>query len=149
MPQLIEHHAWEPGPRPRVLVEAATWSVRQHLTTILERAGYDAASCPGPEGASQRCNLAAGEGCSAAEGCDVVVHALASWDPRNLEALRALRNRLPETPVVVETPAIVAARLPDELEGCVVVPPPLRAGALLDAVAEALGGAGSSEDDDG
>lgn len=149
MPELIEHHTWAPGPRLRVLVEAATWSTREQLTTILRRAGHDAAACPGPEGASQRCSLAAGHGCGAAEGCDVVVHALASWDPRNLEALRALRARLPDTPVVVETPAIVAARLPEELEGCIVVEPPLRTGTLLAAVERAVAGAGSTDGDDG
>lgn len=139
MPRLIHDHEWAGGARARVLVEATEWGDRELISTILRREGYATVACPGPEGAGQRCSLAAGAGCGAAESADVVVHALRSSDARNREALRALRERLPETPVVVEVPKAVLEHRPREYEGCVVVDAPLSGPALLDAVARALG----------
>ena len=75
MPELIQYHQWQPGERPRVLVEAVEWGTREHAAAVLREHGYDAVTCPGPEGAGQRCRLAAGEGCSAVEGVDVYEHA--------------------------------------------------------------------------
>lgn len=139
MPELIQDHEWEPGARPRVLVEAVEWGTREHAAAVLRNHGYDTVTCPGPEGAGQRCRLAAGEGCSAAEGVDVVVHALRPWDPRNVEALRALRRRLPGLRVVVEVAAPDVARQNLDLEGCVVLEAPASAAGLVAAVDRALG----------
>lgn len=139
MPEFIHRHEWAEGSRTRVLVEAAEWRAREQLTTVLREPGYDTLSCPGPEGAGQRCPLAAGDGCRAAEEVDVVVHALHPSDLRNVEALRALRHRLPEVPVVVEASAPDAERRSVELEGCVVVEAPASPAALLEAVSRALG----------
>lgn len=139
MPELIQDHEWEPGAGPRVLVEALEWGRREHAAAVLREHGYETVTCPGPEGAGQRCRLAAGEGCSAAEGVDVVVHALRPWDPRNVEALRALRRRLPDLGVVVEVSAPEAARQRVDLEGCVVLAAPASPAELLEAVARAVG----------
>lgn len=139
MPELIQDHQWEPGARPRVLVEAVEWGTREHAAAALRDHGYDTVTCPGPEGAGQRCRLAAGDGCSAAEGVDVVVHALRPWDPRNVEALRALRRRLPDLRVVVEVAAPDVARQKLDLEGCVVLEAPASAAGLVAAVGRALG----------
>ena len=68
----------------------------------------------------------------------MVVHALRPSDLRNVEALRALRHRLPAVPVVVEVPPPDVGRRATELEGCVVIEAPASPGALLDAVARAL-----------
>lgn len=138
MPELIQDHEWGPGARPRVLVEAVEWGTREHAAAVLRERGYDAVTCPGPEGAGQRCRLAAGEGCSAVEGVDVVVHSLRPWDPRNIEALRALRRRVPPGRVIVEVAAPEAARRKVDLEGCVVLEAPASATQLLEAVARAL-----------
>ena len=139
MPDLIHGHEWGEASRPRVLVEAAEWGAREHLSSVLRQEGYETVTCPGPEGAGQRCHLAAGDGCTAAEHADVVVHALRPSDLRNVEALRALRQRLPEVPVVVEASPPDVRRRAAELEGCVVVPAPASPDALLDAVSRALG----------
>lgn len=139
MPELIQGHEWAGGSRTRVLVEATEWRHREQVSTILREEGYETVTCPGPEGAGQRCRLAAGEGCRAAEEVHVVVHALRPWDPRNVEALRALRSRLPMLPVVVEASGPEVQRRGVELEGCVVVDAPASRRALLDAVARALG----------
>lgn len=142
MPGLVGEQAWAGGGQTRVLVEATEWGDRELISTVLRRAGYATAGCPGPEGSGQRCTLAAGQGCGAAEQADVVVHALRRSDHRNLEALRALRQRLPGTPVVVEVPRSLVDRHPDDYDGCVVVDPPLTEAALLAAVAAALAGGG-------
>lgn len=149
MPGLVGEHAWAGGGQARVLVEATEWGDRELISTVLRRAGYTTACCPGPEGSGQRCTLAAGQGCGAAEQADVVVHALRRSDHRNLEALRALRQRLPGTPVVVEVPQSLVERHPDDYDGCVVVDPPLTEAALLAAITAALeggGGAGARSD---
>ncbi len=46
---------------------------------------------------------------------------------------------MPNPPLVVEVPARVVERNPDDYEGCIVVPSPMTPAALLSAVAEALG----------
>lgn len=143
MPELIQGHEWVQGPRTRVLIEATEWYHRERVASVLRAEGYDTVACPGPEGAGQRCRLAAGEGCVAAEQADVVVHALGPWDRRNVEALRALRSRLPDLPIVVE--ARGARRDRTELEGCVVVEAPASGPALLDAVSRALAGGGGKD----
>ena len=140
MPDLIREHTWGTEGLQRVLIEAAEWGTREHIASILRDEGYETVSCPGPEGSGQRCTLASGHGCGVAEEVHVVVHALRSWDLRNVEALRALRRRLPATPVVVETPAAEAARRKDELAGCIVIESPYSAPDLVAAVAQALEG---------
>jgi len=139
VPDLIQHPDWAPGEQPRVLVEASEWADRQVIEQMLRSQGYATVACPGPEGAGQRCSLAAGVGCRAAEEADVVVHALRPSDARNREALLALRQRLPGTPVVVEVPRAVAEERARDYEGCVVVHTPVTGPTLLAAVAEALG----------
>ena len=143
MPGLVGEHEWSDGGPARVLVEATEWGDRELISTVLRRAGYTTAGCPGPEGSGQRCTLAAGQGCGAAEEADVVVHALRRSDHRNLEALRALRQRLPGTPVVVEVPRSLVDRHPDDYDGCIVLEPPLTESTLLEAVAAALTERGS------
>jgi CheY-like chemotaxis protein len=140
MPDLIRDHVWASDEHPRVLIEATEWGTRAQIASILRDEGYETVACPGPEGSGQRCSLAAGHGCGAAEEVDVVVHALRSWDPRNLEALRALRQRLPTTPVVVEVPPAERARREIELAGCVVLDAPFTPASLVAAVAHATAG---------
>lgn len=141
MPELLDHQRWEGGQGPRVLVEAAEWGARATIESELRAAGYRTLSCAGPEGTGRRCPLASDQGCGAAEHADAVVYALRTTDARNLEVLRSLRSRLPNTPVVVEAPAPVVARHPEDFAGCTVVAPPLTQPGLLAAVAAALAGA--------
>lgn len=149
MPELVGSPEWPSGIRGRVLVEATEWGAREMISGILQREGYATVACPGPEGAGQRCSLAAGHGCGAAEAADVVVHALRSTDARNREALRALRQRLPDTPVVVEAPRLVAERLAADYERCIVIDAPLTAPSLLDAVDRALRSVAGEPEPDG
>jgi DNA-binding NtrC family response regulator len=142
MPDLLTHDDWPGGTRARVLVEATEWTVRETIEVILQGAGYRTLSCAGPEGSGQRCGLASDQGCPAAMTADLVVHALRVCDARNLEALRALRRRRPEMPVVVEASAAVAVQRADDFAGCSVIEAPLTAEALLEAVEDALSDAG-------
>lgn len=137
MPDLIGEANWgEPG-GARVLIEATDWSAREALALTLAQEGFRPLSCPGPGGADARCSLAAGAGCPAAEQADVIVHALGAGDPRNREVLSALRRQLPQIPVIVEVPEPVARSRPEAYEGCVVIPAPMSATALVEAVRRA------------
>lgn len=140
MPDLVHDPRWAGGTRGRILVETAEWGDRELISTVLRRAGFATVACPGPAGAGQRCSLAAGNGCQAAVEADVVVHALRSCDARNLEALRALRQQLPDTPVIVEASEHVARQLADDYEGCIVLEAPLSAAAVVTAVEQVLPG---------
>lgn len=140
MPELIRDHKWSTKSQPRVLIEAVEWGTREHIAAVLRDEGYETVGCPGPEGSGERCSLAAGHGCGAAEEADVVVHALRSWDLRNVEALRALRRRLPATPVVVEASSAEVVQREDELAGCIVISAPYSTPDLVAAVALALEG---------
>lgn len=138
MAELIGEPDWGTQDGPRVLVEAADWSSRHTMERVLVNAGYRTVSCPGPSGAGARCNLAAGQGCEAAEQADVVVHALHPGDERNAEALLALRRRVAGTPLIVEVAEPIVRTRPDRYEGCVVMPAPMTPTMLLDAVARVV-----------
>ena len=135
MPELIHDHVWQSEDQPRVLIEATEWATREQIASILPRRGLRHRRLSGARGVRATVTLAAGHGCGVAEEADVVVHALRSWDPRNLEALRALRRRLPATPVVVEVPAAERVRREQELIGCVVIEAPYTPPDLVAAVA--------------
>lgn len=135
MVDFIGDPQWGDPARGRVLVEAAEWSERQALESTLRRAGYATACCPGPTGADGRCPLASGHDCVAAREADVVVHALRPSDQRNREALLALRRER-TTAVIVEVAEPVVRARPDDYEGVTVVPYPMSATELLDAVEE-------------
>jgi len=121
----------------RVLIEAGDWAQQETLARILRDAGYRTASCDGPE-AGNRCSLVAGSGCSACLEADAVVHSLRHSEPRNREVLLGIRERFPDLPLVVEVPGPRVDRYPDDFVGCIVIPQPMTASHLLDAVAEAL-----------
>jgi len=140
MPELLVHGDWSGGQRARVLVEAAEWGARETITSVLQGAGYATLACAGPEGTGHRCTLATEVGCPASAQADVVVHALRTSDPRNLEALRALRRLRPDTPVVVEASPAVAAKRVEDFAGCVVIDAPSTPEDLLAAVDRALAG---------
>lgn len=138
MPELVGEPEWTGERRGRVLIEAVEWHHRQSLSRFLESQGFEPVACPGPQGADERCALAT-HGCAAAEQADVIVHALGPSDLRNREALRALRNRAQETPVIVEVSQPVAERSAVEYEGCTVLHPPSSNWQLLAAIENALG----------
>lgn len=121
----------------RVLIESNDWAQQESLARILEGAGYATATCDGPE-AGMRCSLVVGSGCSACRDADVVVHVLRHSDARNREVLLEIRRRFPDLPLVVEVPGPRAERYPEDFAGCIVVPQPMTAQHLLDAVSMAL-----------
>ncbi len=139
MPELIREPGWGESPGRRVVIEAETWSHRQALSQLLNGAGYATAACPGPAGADERCPLVTGDGCPAVEEADAVVHALHPSDHRNRELLLAHRRRLGHTPLIVEVPARVAEKRPEDYEDCIVVHSPMKPAELLAALEQALG----------
>ena len=129
-------------PHPRAVVEAADPAKRHALVRVLADHGYSVRGCGGPEEADERCPLADGVDCVGVIGTDVVVHAMRHTDPRNREVLRRLRQRYPETPVVVEAPGPELDRHPEDFEGCHVVRQPITSASLLEAVGSACGEGG-------
>lgn len=75
--------------RPRVLLECAPEHSPGIVASVLERSGMDVVVCQGPVG-HERCPLAAGDGCSAVGGVDVVVNMLGSSTPEQREVLPAV-----------------------------------------------------------
>lgn len=121
-----------PG-HPRVLIEHADESTGMSLAAGLRQAGYGVAVCPGPA-QSERCPLAADDGCEAAHGADVVVAGLGLSRPQSREVLEALRARCAGTPLVVEVSPEEKEEWSDLLQGCEVVVSPVAPDELVAAV---------------
>ncbi len=136
---------WPVGARqaPRVLVEAADGAVRSAMQWLLEQDGYEVAACGGPEEfRAGACPLVETGRCSTAEGADVIVNSLGmecghgkTWD-----VLRAVRERVSDTPVVVEIAQPRVASHADELAGCRVAPFPMWPAELRAHVRAAVNG---------
>lgn len=126
-------------PHPRAVVEAADPTFRRVVQQVLTEHGYSVRTCGGPEADDEQCPLADGGHCIGVMGTDIVVHALRSGDPRNREVLRNLRQRYPETPIVVEVPGPEVDRHPEDYDGCVVVHQPVTRTRLLEAADTAWG----------
>ena len=129
---------------PRVLIEATDFAKQAAFANILKDRGYSVQTCGGPEATDDRCPLVESDHCDGAARADLVVHSMRQHDPRNREVLQKILERFPETPVVVEAPAPLVERRPDDYAGCTVVFQPMTRATLLDAVEAALGGASVS-----
>ncbi|MBI2168884.1 MAG: hypothetical protein HYU28_05205 [Actinobacteria bacterium] len=93
------HH----GDRPRVLVEDPHGALRDADFSAFLNAGFEVALCTGPDSESE-CPLVASGECGLVDAADVVLFGLGTTDERTRSILRSLRQRFPETPVVVEVP---------------------------------------------
>lgn len=135
MSRVIQPPDWGQTPgRPRVLVEACEWDLREHLRKRLTDHGYAVISCDGPEGSDDQCALVANGRCHAAKGADVIVHLLRHSDPRNRNVLVRLQRAYPGTPVVVDTPAPRVEAWPEDFAGATVIEHPMQIGPLLEAL---------------
>lgn len=133
-----------PGERrqPRALVEdddgASQWAVAQ----IFERVGFEVACCDGPAAfRDHKCPMLKDGSCSLAAGADVIFNSLSLSMAENLELIGALRQHLPDTPLLVEVPRPRAEQLGDALDGCRLLAVPATASTIashaLAAIAEA------------
>jgi hypothetical protein len=138
MATTIQPPKWEQGEGPRILIEASEWAEREHLSRLLGAAGYQTASCPGPEGADQPCPLSMTGTCPAVDDADLVIHLLRHTDARNRHVLLSLRQHYGQLPLVVYAPDPTVQAFPEDFEGAVIIRPPLSSKAVLDSVEEAL-----------
>lgn len=122
----------------RVLVEATDGLTRDVVTRILSREGYAVAGCEGPEASDDPCPLTVGKDCPGLAGADVVVQVMRQTDPRTAEVLIEIKRHRPDLPVVVEVAAPTVDRSPELFEDCQILPQPMTAASLLDAVRMAL-----------
>jgi hypothetical protein len=121
---------------PRALVECQDAAVQDGLARALRESGYSVATCGGPETrASHTCPLVTEGRCGLVEDADVVVHALDSAAETHRTVLYAIRDRVPDTPVVVEVTA--ADRDDARAAGYETVRYPVSRQALLDALVAA------------
>lgn len=134
MATLVQDPGWEGDDRPHVLIEATEWGHRHALAQLLDRHGYATASCPGPEGADERCPLAARRECRATNEADVVIHTLRPTDQRNREVLLALQQQQPPVRVTAEVPEPAVKTRPGDYENCVVLPKPVMWEAIVHAL---------------
>lgn len=122
----------------RVLIEATDVAKRGVIERVLTDEGFAVQTCGGPEATDDRCPLASAGECSGVAGADVVVHAMRHSDPRNREVLLAIQRQYPEVPVVVEAPAPLVERYPEDFEFCHVVHQPVSSAELVAAVKAAV-----------
>lgn len=137
----VNPQPWPWVGQPRVLIEHPDETAGLALASILRRAGYAVAVCPGPE-REEHCPLTGPEGCAVAHGADVVVSSLGIGRPEAREVLRALRLRRPGTPLIVEVPPGENAEWQDVLEGCDLLPSPVVPEQLVASVQAALAESG-------
>lgn len=124
----------------RVLVEATDGLTRDVVTRILSREGYAVLGCEGPEASDDPCPLTVGMECAGVSGADVVVQVLRQTDPRTQEVLIEIKRHRADLPVVVEVAAPTVDRNPELFENCRILPQPMTAASLLEAVSLALAG---------
>lgn len=128
--------------RARVLIENADSGEAWVMQKLLTDAAYDVQTCGGPDCLKRhRCPLVTEEKCSLVEGADVVVHGLNLERPDQAAVLQAIRDRHPDTPVVVEVPTPIREKHANLLDGFTIVPMPATRETLIDAVRHALSGA--------
>jgi hypothetical protein len=127
--------------RPRALIEHADPAVAFDYVSVLRRAGYSVAICPGPSGSPdspERCALTTGEPCTLVDGADVVVSCLGVEAREKRAVLESLRRHHPDKPLVVEIAAGDFDRYEDLLAGAHVIVSPVEGGELLAAVNDAV-----------
>jgi DNA-binding NtrC family response regulator len=128
----------------RVLVENPDGAEQWALHSILAAAGHDVAVCVGPNRArGVRCPLVEDGRCALAEGADVVLSSLSLSQLESREVIRALRERLPATPVIVAAPPARATLYADTLEGCSIERPPLTVERVRNAISDATSSSSS------
>ena len=136
--------AWEAGTWgdrvgwARVLVEDSDGAEREACEHALRKAGYDVASCGGPEVMGHRyCPLVQTGECALVDGADVVYNNLRLGNPANRDVVRAHRNRA-RTPLVIEVPAPDITRYHPLLVTSTIVRAPARQNDVVGAVGEAV-----------
>lgn len=122
----------------RVLVEATDGLTRDVVTRILSRDGFAVRSCEGPEASDLPCPLTVGRDCPGIAGADVVVQVMRPTDPRAREVMIEIKRHRPDLPVVVEVAAPTVDRNPELFDDCRILPQPMTAASLLEAVHLAL-----------
>jgi len=119
----------------RVLVECEDPTVQDGLERALRSAGHATAACAGPASRhSGQCPLVVNGRCGLVEDADVVVHA---FDPDRTDlaqVLHAIRDRCPNTPVIVEESPRTDARAMNTVPACHTLRYPTTAGAVVDTV---------------
>lgn len=124
----------------RALIECEDPTIQDGLTRVLHEHGYTVAVCGGPTARTARtCPLVVDGSCQLLEGANVVLHLLDAAEPANRAILASIRDRVPETPVVVEVGPTDENVLDDAVVGCEQVGYPVGRQALIDAVDRATG----------
>jgi len=100
---VIEHGWPHDADRPRVLLEDDGGSGGPTERYLIAH-GYDVAVCRGPNGSHELCGLLIEGRCRLAARADVVYTRLHWGDRDRRQVLDSLRERYPDTPVVIELP---------------------------------------------
>ncbi len=138
-PQFLEPMTWAPrSTKPRVLVENPDRAELLAHATILRDAGYDVAICTGPDmgrgGKACGCPLLEGESCKLVDGADVVVSTSSLNGSDDILAALQAEGSLP---VVFEVSPPDLDRYGEAAPSASLLPQPVTAKSLLDAVSDA------------
>jgi CheY-like chemotaxis protein len=121
----------------RVLIETNDVAQAWALQGVLEDAGHQVAWCEGPT-ANRPCPLVTEGRCSLVHQADVVLHDLRLSSATYGEVLAALRERSPETPVLVAATEMEASSHADRLAGCHTLTQPYGPRGLREAIEDLI-----------
>lgn len=124
--------------KPRVLVEARDGADGWACQQVLERRGYEVATCPGPESGRIPCPVLDGRDCPAAHGADLIVSLLDLSDAPSRSVVRGLGAMRPAKPIVIEVSDEDRIRNADLIARTTALDAPLLGTQLARAVDEAL-----------
>jgi len=138
-PEFLEPVTWSPrSTKPRVLVENPDRAELLAHADILRDAGYDVAICTGPDTGRGRkacgCPLLEGERCALVDGSDVVVSTSSLNGSDDILAALQAQGSLP---VVFEVSPPDLDRYREAASAATLLPQPVTAKSLLDAVSDA------------
>jgi hypothetical protein len=124
--------------RIRVLVESEDGAVRWACENVLARAGFEVATCGGPDELGA-CALVETRACPLEAGADVVVCNLSLSDPANRDVVRALCGHRDARTVIVEAPDADVVRHRHVVWPCSIAQHPMTGKGLVADVRRVLG----------
>jgi hypothetical protein len=119
-------------------MEMPSFATPSVVSDVLRGAGYETLICERPGDTAGVCRLLETGECSLVRDADVVFNAFGITTEEHSAILTAVRDRYPDTPVVVEVTGPRAVAHAGLLADCTVCTTPVRARELIEAIAAGL-----------
>ena len=132
----------ETSDRPRVVIECGPEASPSIIADVVEREGMAVRTCVGAS--DRRCDLLDNGMCALVSGADVVVNLLGQHHETGRRIAEAVQSERRPPGLVVEVAAGDSPRHDVEFGEPIQLTSPLRSGALLNAIRDALASRGQS-----